>query len=228
MSAERIFIVFDTEGTGLTRIPKTAINVPASVYSRGSEVCQIGGIILNNQMQPLKLFCHYCDTVAPESSSGAISVHGISQRVVRRYLTGQYLPEIIERWLPEFLWNDVVFVGYNAEFDMDLVAQTMANSPINFTWKRFIGSIVPKHGRFSIDVGDFVKIGDNFRKLSSFEKELEWQREAFLSRYSRTMSIDTNCIEMLHDSWEKAHNSFFDALNTYLLWSDRVWKKKLL
>lgn len=227
-NTERLFIVFDTEGTGLNRQALGKLNEPAAVTSRGSEVCQIGGIILNERMMPLKMFCHYCDTVVADSPTAAYNVHGISQRDVRRYLIGQFLPEIMTQYLPEFFYSNVVFIGYNSEFDMTLVAQSLANSPIDWKWKPLHASIIPKRGRVSVDVAEYVKQGSAYRKLSSFENELTTQRLQFLSYYERRVQIETNCIELLQGTWERAHNSFFDAVNTYLLWGDRIWKKKLV
>lgn len=97
------------------------------------------------------------------------------------------------------------------------------------------GSIIPKDGRWAVDVSEFFKyIGSvsagksgHYRKLSTFEKELEEDREKFFQQYG-SMEVETNCIDLLAPSWEHSHNAFFDALNTYLLWRDRVWRKKLL
>lgn len=228
MNAVRQFIVYDTETTGLYTIAKNALDVPASITMRGGEVCQIGGLVLNEAMVPKKLFCHYCDTVVAESSSSAFSVHGISQREVRGRVLAQFLPEILTYYLPEFFGEDVVFLGYNIEFDMSMVAQTMANTPLPFTWTPFKGSILPKHGRVSVNVADYVKQGTHYRKLSTFDEELKERREDFIRRMSNVLSIETNCCDMLNTSWRTSHNAFYDALNTYLLWGDRVWKKKLL
>ena len=228
MNTERIFIVFDTEGTGLSKMLSTRLNEPLALTARGSEVCQIGGIILSERMIPLKLFCHYCDTVLADSPPRPFSIHGITQRQVRQYLCGQFLPEVMMQYLPEFFYPNVIFIGYNVEFDMTVVAQSLANSPLPWNWKRFTASVVPRRGRHSIDVSEYVKRNGHYRSLSSFSQELATQRLQFLSYYERRMSVETNCIEMLQDTWEKEHNAFFDALNTFLLWGDRIWKKKLV
>lgn len=228
LTSDRIFIVYDTEGTGLQKSMFGQLNSPAPVTARGSEVCQIGGIILDDRMVPQKLFCHYCDTVAADSPNAAYKVHGISQRDVRRYLLGQFLPEIITQYLPEFLYPNVIFIGYNVEFDMTLVAQSLSNSPIDWKWTPLKASIVPRRGRHSVDVGEYVKKGDRFCKLASFSDELATRRLQFLTFYEKRLPVQTNCIELLRGTWEHEHNAFFDAVNTFLLWGDRVWKKKLV
>ena len=226
--SDRLFIVFDTEGTGLSRIPHAKLNEPMAITARGSEVCQIGGIILDERMVPLKLFCHYCDTVIADSPVGAFKVHGISQRDVRLYTIGRFLPEIMEQYLPEFFYPNVVFIGYNTEFDMDLVAQSLSNSPISWRWSTLTSSIVPRRGRWSVDVAEYVKQGSHYRKLSSFHEELSSLRLQFLSYHEKRLGVETNCLELLRGTWEKEHNAFFDSVNTFLLWGDRVWKKKLV
>lgn len=209
--------------------------LPATLHNRGDEVCQIGGLILDERMQPQKLFCHYCDTVTIEVSAGAQEVNGISMQEVRKYVRCQYLSNVMHDELPEFFCDDVIFIGYNVEFDMSMVHQTLSNSDLDFTWKPFRGSIVPKTGRWSVDVSEYFKQvgnvsrgkGSYYRRLSSFEKELEQSREEFFASYGH-MKVETNCLELLSPSWQQAHNAFFDALNTYLLWRDRIWRKKLI
>lgn len=228
MAGNRIFIVYDTEGTGLNKMALTDFNVPAAITVRGSEVCQIGGIVLDERMVPLKFFCHYCDIVSADSPPSAKNVHGIHMRDVRQTLLTQFLPEVMLTHLPEFFQEDVIFIGYNIEFDMTLVAQTLANSPFPFSWTPFKGTILPKHGRYSVNVADYVKQGSHYRKLSSFEEELSEARRTFIFRFVDRLAVETNNYEMLKDTWEHAHNSFFDAVNTLLLWGDKVWRKKLL
>lgn len=224
---ERLFISFDTETTGLRKCTSPDLNTPAAITARGDEMIQIGGLILNNDMKPTKLFCHYCDTVLADSSEGALNVHGISQRNIRDYLLCKYPAEVMHEYLPEFFYDDVIFLGYNVEYDMSMVAQSLANSPGTFEWKKARGSIVPKHGRYSINVADFVMNDGKYQKLSTFVDWLEPYREQFFNRYSH-LKLQTNCIELLSGEWEKAHNSFFDALNTYLIWGEKVWKKKVI
>lgn len=229
----RQFIVFDTESTGLKRTT-VDLSIPSGMRARGDEVCQIGGLILDERMEPQRLFCHYCDTIAVESDAKAFEVHGISMKEVRQHVRCQYLTNVLYDHVPEFFWNDIMFVGYNVEFDMEMVAQTLSNSDVEFKWTPLKGNIVPKTGRYSIDVAEFYRQNSTrnkgstfYRRLSSFEKELEQPREEFFVRYGY-LEMQTNCMEMLAPTWDKAHNAFFDALNTYLLWRDRIWRKKLI
>lgn len=225
---ERLFIVLDTEDTGISKIPVSSYKKPLSILRRGSEVIQIGGIVLNEKQEPIKLFCHYCDTVIADSPEEALSVHGISQKVSREYVRCQFLPEIITAHLPELLFPNVCFIGYNVEFDMQMIGQSISNSPIDWKYKPVMGNILPKTGRYSVDVMQYLFSGNRRKRLSSFNDELRTKRDKFISIYGDKLSVQTNCIEMLSESWKRSHNSFFDALNTYILWGERVWKKKLL
>ena len=228
MDQERIFIVFDTETTGKVVKSGSVLKTPTSILNRGSEVLQIGGIVLNNNMVPIKMFCHCCDTVIADSDSSAREVHNIDIKEIRRYVCGQFLPEIMTRYLPEFFYSNVCFIGYNVMFDMTMIAQSLANSPIPWTYKPIRTSIVPRKGRWCVDVAEYVKTVNGYRRLSSFEKDLTQDRRAFINMWESRINIETNCVEVLKNDWNRAHNAFFDSVNTYLLWGDRIWKKKVL
>lgn len=225
---DRRFVIFDTETTGLERRAPALCNVPGSIEARGSEICQIGGIVCNYKMEPVRGFCHYCDTVAAESGAQAHWVHGISQREVREYLAGQYFSEVAMTLLPELFEPNTVFVGYNSEFDLGMISQGLDNAPCDFTWKPCMSPVIPKTGRWSVDVMKFFPAGKSYRKLSSFTEELATTRDKFLSDYFHLLSVDTNCAEILSTTWKREHNAFFDALNTFLLWRDKIWRVKLL
>lgn len=227
-SRDRKFVVLDTENTGLERLQTGLLNTPTALKIRGSEVCQIGGLVLDEQMVPIRLFCLYCDTVAADSSLVAYNVHGIAQRDVRRYLAGQFLPEVMTVYLPELFDPNIIFIGYNIEYDMSMIAQTLSNSPVDWIWRRLVSSIIPRTGRWSIDVAEYVKMRGAYLRLSTFEKKLETARNQFFDIISTSMRIDTNCPELLAPSLKRAHSAFYDAVNTYLLWGEKVWKKKLV
>lgn len=226
----RIFITFDTETTGL-KLADTDLSVPSSLRTRGDEVCQIGGIICDESMEPIKMFCHYCDTVKIDVDRGAQQVNRIYMDEVRKYVRAQYLSIVLMERLREFFYNDVVFIGYNSEFDLSMVKQTVSNTDMKFEWEPLKGSIIPKHGRVSVDVSQFHMMHNNGRtfrqKLSSFDKKLEGPRDAFIQQYAHVM-VESNCDELFVPSWNQRHSAFYDALNTHLLWRDTVWRKKLI
>lgn len=193
--------------------------IPSSITSRGSEVMSIGGIITDAFMTPIKFFCHWCDTVAP-CSEAAYEVHGISTKDVRTFVGGEFLPILMTRRLPEFFEENINFFGYNVEFDMCMVRQTLANSPLQFTWKKNSRpGFIPKSGRWSNDIASLYKIKGRFQPLSNFVKRLEPRRNEFISRWGDTVPFDSNCPELLSSSF-KSHNAFYDSLNTFLLWED--------
>ncbi len=222
----RQFIIFDTETTGLRRATGD-LSSPSGLQSRGDEVCQIGGIIAGEDMKPIRTFCYYCDTIAANSSKGAYEVHGIDSKDIRSHVRCQFLEVVLLHYLQEFFQPDTVFVGWNIEFDMSMVRQTISNAPASFDWKPFKGQIVPKSGRWSVDAMSFFPAGKTYRKLATFATELAYYRHEFFYENSR-LNISTNCMEMLKPSCLKAHNSFFDALDTFLLWRDRIWQQKLI
>lgn len=226
--SERCFIILDTETTGLCKRKVAFPTEPASIEDRGSEVCQIGGLIVNEDMAIRRCFCHFCDTVAPNSSTQAFAVHGIDQRAVREYVEGQFLGEVLTSYLPEFFGDDVIFIGYNVEFDLTMIGQTLDNTPGIFTWRVCNTPVLSKRGRWSVDVMRYFRAGRSYRKLASFTSELADSRKALLRSSPKFSAVETNCSELFMAGWEKEHNAFFDAINTFLLWRDRIWKEKLL
>lgn len=227
----RVFIVYDTETTGL-KFAETNLKEPSTMRQRGDEVCQIGGLILNEAMVPQQLFCHYCDTVKIECDKGAQAVNGLHMEEIRQYVRGQYLSSVLLSRLPEFFHANTAFIGYNVEFDMGMVRQTLSNSDVPFEWTPLRSGFIPKQGRISIDVSEYFKRYGRggktyYAKLSSLAPQLEEKRQEFYRQYGY-LDIQTNCSELFVQCWNKQHSAFFDALNTYLLWRDSVWQKKLL
>lgn len=227
----RIFITFDTETTGL-RMAETDLSQPSSLRARGDEVCQIGGIMADENMVPFKLFCHYCDTVKIDCDRSAQAVNHIYMADVRKYVRNQYLSIVLMEQLQEFFSNDAVFIGYNSEFDLNMVKQTISNTDMQFDWTPLKGSIIPRHGRTSVDVSEYFRQqsreGKSYRaKLSTFDSKLEEARNGFIRDYG-SIQIDSNCSELFIPSWNQRHSAFYDALNTFLLWRDYVWRKKLV
>lgn len=231
----RKYIIFDTETTGLTFSYAKKDEAPAGLAERGDEVCQIGGIICDEKMIPYKLFCHYCDTIKPQCDPKAFAVNEIDMEEVRKYVRCEYLSKVISEYIPEFLEDDIVFIGYNVKFDLQMVKQTLANMPGDFTYEIFTGNMIPTtSGRIGIDVMQYYTIGSpnaqgkiRYRKLSSFDTDLERARTQFLNDYGDLL-VETNCSELFNPSWNKCHNSFYDSINTFLLWRDDIWKTKLI
>lgn len=224
----RIFTFFDTETTGLSKVNTGVLTTPTAITGRGSEVIQIGGLFTDEKMNPLRLFCYYCDAVAAASHHNAYIAHNIDLREVRSQIPSVFLPEVMTTYLPEFFVDDNIFVGYNVDFDITMVQQSLANSPLKFSVSRLQGNIIPRHGRHSVDVAEYVKLSNTYRKLTSFREELTPLREEFMSTYGGALQVDTNCHDMLARTWNRAHNSFFDSLETFLLWRSRIWKKKVV
>ena len=223
------FIVFDTETTGLKVVPKSSLNLPCSALNRGAEVVQIGGIIFDGStLEPSNLFCYYCDAVTAECERGAMQVNKLSLRNIRKTLSCRFLPEIMTTFLPDFFEEDVCLIGYNVGFDISMVDQSLSNSSLKWNFdKPLTSNTLPSKGPCVVDVMPFVSYNGKYRKLSSFDNELKSRRDAFLAKYIGTLGINTNDITTLQGQINEAHNSFYDSLNTYILWCDYVWKKKM-
>jgi len=218
--------VFDTEGTGLTKLVGN-LQQPLSVAKSGAEVIEIGGLFLDERLQPIKFFKHYCDCMAPHSDAQAFAVHGIELEFIRRYVSGVFFEEVVATWLPEFLEDDILFIGYNVDFDLKMAAQSMRDFPKQFIMPKRMFVKVPRRGRYSLDVMQYLP---QKRKLSSYEDALAEERQHFWATYRRAVPRESNCQGWADVEWDRetAHDSFFDALETYLLLTTQIAGKKIL
>lgn len=217
------YVVFDTETTGLTR-RQTPRNEPCSVLRVGSEVIQIGGLVLNESMVPTRAFCFYCDCLAPCSPEEAYQTHGISMSEVRKYASDMFPGEILHNFLPEFLADDVVFIGYNVGFDISMLSQSTLDFTDKFVDIPTVDMFMPTRGRHSLDVMSYFP---KRLKLTQHTKSLGEKRKAFYEEYGGKLTIETNALPLLEEQMSHAHNALFDSIETYLLFMDKVWKQKV-
>lgn len=219
------YIVVDVEATGLERL-RVPVDTSASLEESGSEVIQIGGIILNNSLEPVRCFCHYCDCLVAESESAALKTHGIRMRDVRAYLSNIYLEDVILTRIPELLLEDLTLIGYNVGFDIAMIRQSVRNA-LPF----FIGDIprvmsrLPTRGHAFLDVMSYLP---HRVKLSSFHDELAAFRGQFLSQWGSRLTVDSNCWELLQRQTWQAHSALFDCIETYGLLVTKIIGKKIL
>lgn len=217
------YIVIDTETTGLAR-PRVAFNAPCAITDNGSEVIQIGGLYLDEQLKPAKAFCYYCDCMSPESSAQAFATHQIAMSAIRERLAGVFLEEVVEKHLPELLSDDVTFMGYNSDFDMYMIRNSMRSHARQFAPWQKVTSRLRSSGRWAVDAMAYLP---KRVKLSSFYQELTPARERFHSIYGGSLPLETNYPELLLGQMKTAHNSLYDAIETYLLLQSKVFGKSL-
>ena len=125
------FIFLDTETTGLEKdkvISKNNSNGIREQLVKGDEVIQIGGLITDNNLNPIRLFCHHCDTTVCSMSKQAMNVHGISMEFLREHVKDIYLEEVIENEIKELYEDDILSIGYNPYFDITMIKQTLRDS----------------------------------------------------------------------------------------------------
>lgn len=217
------YIVFDTETTGLKR-KFASLNEAASFSDLGDEIIQIGGLILDDKAEPIKAFCHYCDTVTSSSSSDSFRVHGINSEHVRDEVGGMFVDEILWKWCPEFFAPSVTFVGYNGMFDIQMVAQGLRNFPYPFVKPEKLSTRLKKSGRWVLDVMDYLP---EKRKLVQQASLMGKERDKFFEEYGGRLTLETNAPRLLEQEWNQAHNSLFDSIETYLLFKHKVWQVKV-
>ena len=112
-------VVLDTETTGLKDT---------------DQVIQFSAIVLNSEFKVVAMDSFYCNVKIP-ISQGAIDVHGINNKELESLSKGKY----IEDYLPFLSYmnksSNVIFVGYNVEFDIRKINHSLTNegyAPINF------------------------------------------------------------------------------------------------
>ena len=211
-------VVYDVETTGLKRSQSNG----ASPIGEGDEVIQIGGVVLNKDFKPIRLFCYYCDAIHAEVSASALSAHGISLESIRQYIPDVYLEDVMRAHLPEFYEEDFLGIGYNVDFDSDLINYTMRGDSSFKKLPKKTPRIGVTRGRNCIDVMDFFK---ERWTLSSRLQTAKEEFSAFFEEYCSKLTVDTNIPELFNASQLSAHNALYDTIATYVLFCKYVLPK---
>lgn len=218
------YIVIDTETTGLTR-KYSALTAPCSLRENGDEVVQLGGIVLDEDLQPRRAFCHYCDCMLPEMPEKAYNVNGICISDIRRSLEHVYLEEVVAHWVPELLIDNVTLIGYNTEFDVRMMEQSMRNFYGGFKkYRKVASSLLVSTGNWFIDVMDYLP---KRVKLAALHGQCVNARDTFYRVCGGKLPLETNLPELLEPTIQQAHNSLYDAIETYAAFKTLVFGKKL-
>lgn len=198
---------------------------------RGDEVIQIGGLVADANLEPIRLFCHHCDTTVSTMEKKALDVHGINMEFLRTYVKDIFLEEVIETTLPELYEDDIVTVGYNIEFDISMIKQTLRDAEHQpYFGIPIINSIVPSNGKYTLDLVPYFMRrfnGNSVRqRLEVLAKSRDNDYQQFLTRYSK-LFLDTNIpLEKAFPNGIGSHNSMYDSIICYLLMKE-LWKRKL-
>lgn len=211
-------IFFDTETTGLRK--KTS----SSKLFSYDEVAQIGGLICDADFTPIRAFCYNCDILLPDIPAEASHTNHLSMSVVRETSSDIFLEQVLADYLPEFFEEDVTFFGYNTNFDISMVNQTILDSPIKVDWGTFNqSSILQASGHSYIDICERVRQPKYRYKLSSLMNTESPQFKDFISKYQSSVKLYGN----LDGGKIGMHNSYVDSICSYLVWMDRLWQKKV-
>lgn len=217
------FVVFDVETTGLSA-KSTELSKPTDLDRQGSEIIQIGGLILDNDATPKSAFCYFCDCLHSHSESGAYKTHKIDLSEVRKEVPNIFIEDIILKWLPVFLKDDVVFIGYNVNFDLRMLQYGLRNLCFDFRYPKRIVARIPSTGRHYIDIMDFLP---KRVKLSSLATSYSDEVADFFTRYSGRLPLQTNSRYLFERKWEHSHNALFDTVETYVIFKSLIWYKKV-
>lgn len=217
------YMVVDTETTGLEGC-RYHTSLPCAVMDNGDEILQIGGLFLDEAFNPIRGFCFYCDILRAGVPEAAFNVHGISIREIRKDLPNIFIEEVVHTELPELFEDDLLFIGYNTDFDIKMLRQGLRNSPAEFGVFQPTASSIPRKGRWTLDV---MKYMPKRRKLASYSEQLKIPRERFYETFSQSLPIAFNSERLVQESFTGPHNALYDVVETYLLFKEEVLDKRI-
>ena len=210
-----IYNFFDTETTGL---------------GDTDEVIQIGGVITDESLKPIRAYCYNADTTAPFIHPKVTAINKLTLEILRTTARDIYIEQVLNDFIKEFYADDVIFCGYNVKFDIRMLNNSIRNDNLKVNFgKKITPPLLPKVGAWNLDVADYFAFntsnGRRFPKLSNLALKMTDVYDQFISEYTM-LPINSNLPSgMLHlDS----HNSLYDSIITFLLFREQVWKKKLL
>ena len=215
------FLFLDTETTGLQKDSDNFL---------GDEVIQIGGVLADDNLTPIKVFDYLCDTTKTSINKQAEKLHGISIQFLREQVRDIYLEEVLHTRLQEiFSDEDMIVVGHNILFDIEMIQQTMRDCMIKPEFgKEVEPPLLPKHGRHYIDTMPYfmrrTPKGTFRQKLSTIASKYQNSFDKFLDTTPATV-FDTNyerCSSLAF------HNALVDSIYCYVIFKDALWKTKLL
>lgn len=217
------YMVVDTETTGLEGC-RYHTSLPCTITDNGDEILQIGGLFLDETFNPIKGFCFYCDILRAGVPEAAYNVNGISIREIRKDLPNIFIEEVVHTELPELFEDDLLFIGYNTDFDIKMLRQGLRNSPAEFRLFQPTTSFIPRSGRWALDV---MKYMPKRRKLVSYSEQLSTVRERFYETVGPHLQIAFNSERLLKESFTGPHNALYDVVETYLLFKEEVLDKRI-
>lgn len=215
------FLFLDTETTGLQK---------DTANTTGDEVIQIGGVLTDSALKPIRIFDYLCDTTKVSINPGAQKLHGFTMQFIRSQVRDIYLEQVIHERIPEiFNEKDLIVIGHNVPFDLTMIKQTMrdcATKPV--FGPEVVPPSIPQTGRYYIDTMPYFSKnttrGVRRRSLSNIMNEYSKEYEDFLDATPSTI-FDTNYERKDSPSY---HNALVDAICCFVIFKHAIWKTKLL
>lgn len=229
-----MLIVFDTETTGLTDA-NPDVTTRVTLAQMGSEVVQIGGLIVHggawDKDDPyreisIEPFCYFLDCISANLDEGAMDITHIDMRKWREEVNGYYLHRALVEGVPEMYESNCNFIGHNIMFDIRMMNQTLRNSG-GFKAVPLQSSILPRKGRWAVDTVAYTTKYGRRQKLTALAKYMEDEITEFRESI-KDIKVRTNSDTLLNSEYSGAHNALTDAICTFVVWRDLVWRRKIV
>lgn len=215
------YLFYDVETTGL-------LTDTDAVH--GDEVIQIGGVLTDDNLKPIRVFSYLCDTTKTSINKQAEAVHHITMETLRKTVRDIYLEEILITKVPELIQEkDLIIVGHNINFDIIMTQQTLRDTVINLSFDGEIkDSILPSNGRWIIDTMFYTKRSGRKSSYNVGLSKLVEGYDDFFNEFMQEISIDMFDTNYVMDSHIWFHDACIDAIYCYLVFLKQLWKVKLL
>lgn len=192
------YVVFDVETTGT---------------GSKDEVVQFSALLLNEKLKLQKVYNCFCSTQVTMDPEAA-RITGLDAKLLRELSKGKFFEDFYCT-SDLFKLKDVVWCGYNVEFDIGKVNNTLTQNGLDaHDFGRETKRLNKNEGSYYFDVMKLYSVAkriDYYESLSKSARSLSFSQEKLEAMYAKLLQI-TNC-----EFDSKYHNALYDSMITWLL-----------
>lgn len=197
---------FDTETTG---------------FRADDEVIQFAGILTDTNMNIIDVVNFYCNP-AKIIPADATNVHGLTNADVYKLSNGQFIDYFIYNY--DWLINpkDIVFIGYNVEFDVRLVNQSLLLNGcegINFGTRVNVIPRNTRHKSYKLDMMDTIKTNLGYYKNQKLVNVCKEHLPFNNSKIKEKIELLCEHFNVNRPKHCNAHDALYDSFMTMMLFN---------